>query len=80
MDDIWKKHAIWLLKSEIKEAAIGYSELSEKLRTIGVTQSSGNISRKINNGGFSTAFLIQCLYVLKVNDLDCRFDKVTPKI
>lgn len=58
-----------LLKAELKRRGIGYRELSEKLAAIGLQETERNLANKISRGGFSGAFLIQCLEAIGVKEL-----------
>jgi hypothetical protein len=50
-----------LLKSELKRRGVTYAELVEKLGALGLEETERNIANKISRGGFTAAFLIQCL-------------------
>ncbi len=50
-----------LLKGELKRRGVTYGMLVEKLAAIGVVDSERNLNNKISRGGFSGAFLLQCL-------------------
>ena len=50
-----------LLKGELKRRGLTYAQLVEKLSAIGVQETERNLANKISRGGFSGAFLIQCL-------------------
>ena len=50
-----------LLKAELKRRGLSYRDLAEKLATIGVQETERNLNNKISRGGFSAAFLLQCL-------------------
>ena len=50
-----------LLKGELKRRGVTYGQLVEKLAAIGVVDSERNLNNKISRGGFSGAFLLQCL-------------------
>jgi hypothetical protein len=60
----WKGRAAVLLKREMEEREISYSELAERLGSnrVGVTN-------KINRGAFGTVFLLQCLEAMDVKVL-----------
>ena len=58
-----------LLKSELKRKGITYAQLASKLAEIGVQETERNLNNKISRGGFSAAFLVQCLEVLGVRAL-----------
>lgn len=48
---------------------ISYASLVEKLAAIGVKDSEANLRNKISLGGFTRAFLIQCLIAMGVSSL-----------
>lgn len=50
-----------LLKGELKRRGITYAQLAERLVAIGVTENERNLNNKISRGGFTAAFLLQCL-------------------
>jgi hypothetical protein len=50
-----------LLKGELKRRGVTYAQLAEKLAAIGVQENEWNLNHKISRGGFTAAFLIQCL-------------------
>lgn len=53
-----------LLKGELKRRGMTYARLAEKLAEIGVQENERNINNKISRGGFSAAFMLQCLTAL----------------
>ena len=53
-----------LLKGELKRRGVTYAQLAEKLSAIGVRETDRNLNNKISRGGFTAAFLIQCLEVI----------------
>lgn len=50
-----------LLKGELKRRGITYAQLAEKLAGLGISENERNLNNKISRGGFSAAFLLQCL-------------------
>lgn len=58
-----------LLKGELKRRGITYAQLAEKLAALGVNENERNLNNKIARGGFSAAFLLQCLIAVGVMDL-----------
>lgn len=50
-----------LLKGELKRRGITYAQLATKLADIGVQENERNLNNKISRGGFTAAFLVQCL-------------------
>lgn len=58
-----------LLKGELKRRGITYAQLAEKLATVGVTENERNLNNKISRGGFSAAFMLQCLTAIEASEL-----------
>jgi len=58
-----------LLKAELKRRGITYAGLAEKLSTVGVVENERNLNNKISRGGFTAAFLLQCLAVIGAHSL-----------
>lgn len=58
-----------LLKGELKRRGITYTQLAEKLADIGVKETERNLNNKISRGGFSAAFLLQCLDSIKATEI-----------
>ena len=58
-----------LLKGELKRRGITYAGLAEKLATIGVFENERNLNNKISRGGFTAAFLLQCLTAIEASEL-----------
>ena len=58
-----------LLKGELKRRGITYAGLAEKLAEIGVTENERNLNNKISRGGFTAAFMLQCLEAIGVSDV-----------
>ncbi len=60
----YEAHAKNLLKGELKRRGITYAQLAERLGEIGVSENERNLNNKISRGGFTAAFLLQCLKVI----------------
>lgn len=58
-----------LLKGELKRRGITYAQLAERLAEIGIQENERNLNNKISRGGFSAAFLLECLTAIGVHDL-----------
>jgi hypothetical protein len=53
-----------LLKAELKRKGVTYAQLAEKLAALGVHETERNLNNKISRGGFTAAFLLQCLQAI----------------
>lgn len=48
---------------------VSYAGLVEKLAAIGIRETEANLRNKISRGGFTGAFLIQCLTAMGASSL-----------
>jgi Domain of unknown function (DUF6471) len=53
-----------LLKGELKSRGVTYGQLVEKLAALGVVETERNLNNKISRGGFTAAFMVQCLVAI----------------
>ena len=58
-----------LLKAELKRKGVTYSQLVEKLGSMGISEKEVNIANKLSRGKFSATFLLQCLSAIGAQDL-----------
>lgn len=56
-----------LLRYAMVQKGIGIDELATRLTQMGVQISSGGLANKISRGGFSSAFLLQCMEAMDIN-------------
>ncbi|WP_299653547.1 DUF6471 domain-containing protein [uncultured Jannaschia sp.] len=60
----YEAHAKEIIRKGMRDKSVRVAELAERLRQIGVNISDGGMANKISRGGFSAAFLLQCMDVL----------------
>ncbi len=58
-----------LLKAELKRKGVTYAQLAAKLEEMGIHETERNLNNKISRGGFTAAFLIQCLDAIDANSI-----------
>lgn len=58
-----------LLKAELKRKGVTYAQLAEKLAAMDIHETERNLNNKISRGGFSAAFLLQCLEAISVTEV-----------
>lgn len=58
-----------LLKGELKRRGVTYAQLAEMLSQIGVSETERNLNNKISRGGFTAAFMLQCLAAIGATDI-----------
>ena len=68
-DTEWQARVKGILKGELKRRGMTYAQLAENLSEIGVKENERNLNNKISRGGFSAAFLIQCLESIGCRDM-----------
>ena len=69
MDRDWIAYTKGLLRAEMVKRGINYKGLVEKLAAIGINETEANLRNKISRGGFTGAFLIQCMTAMGVTSL-----------
>ena len=65
----WTARAKALLKAELKRRNVTYKQLAEKLTAMGSPDTERNLSNKISRGGFTAAFLLQCMDAIGAHSL-----------
>jgi hypothetical protein len=69
MERDWVVYTKALLRSEMMRKGVNYKGLVERLGAIGITETEANLRNKISRGGFTGAFLLQCLVAMGVTAL-----------
>ncbi len=65
----WAEHAKRHLKAELKRADVGYAELARRLTEMGLPESEGSVTAKINRGAFPAWFLFAVMRAIGVHTL-----------
>ena len=68
----YEERAKNLLKAELKRRGLGYRDLAEKLTAMGLSETERNIANKISRGGFTAAFMLQCLDAIGASGVSLR--------
>ena len=63
----WANHAKRQLKAELKRADVGYAELARRLTEMGLAESEGSVTVKINRGAFPAWFLFAVMKAIGRN-------------
>lgn len=58
-----------LLKGELKRRGVTYAQLADKLVALGIMETDRNLNNKISRGGFTAAFLLQCLDAIGAGEI-----------
>lgn len=59
-----------LLKAELKRRGVTYADLANRLRAKGIHDTEKNINNKIARGGFTAAFMLQCLEAIDARQVN----------
>lgn len=59
-----------ILRVEMTKRSIGYAELVERLKFVGVEENERNLRNKVARGSISAALFVQCLIALECQALD----------
>lgn len=65
----WADRTKRYLKAELKRAGVGYTELARRLSEMGLPETEGSITVKINRGGFPAWFLLAALHAIGASSL-----------
>jgi Domain of unknown function (DUF6471) len=65
----WEAKARGILRAEMAKQNATYSQLLEKLKSIGVQEDERNLRNKVSRGKFTAAFMLQCLSALNTQVL-----------
>jgi hypothetical protein len=57
----WATRAKRYLKGELKRAGVGYDDLAQKLTEMGLSETEGSITMKINRGAFPAWFFFAAM-------------------
>lgn len=58
-----------LLRGEMRRRGVTTAQLAEKLTAMGIPETERNLNNKISRGGFTGAFLLQCLEAIGAKSL-----------
>ena len=72
--DDWAERAKRYLKAELKRRDVTYEELAERLSAMGIPETEGSITVKINRGTFPAWFLLAGMKA--IGSLQVRIDDV----
>ncbi len=67
--DKWADHAKRHLKAELKRADVGYAELARRLTEMGLPETEGSVTVKINRGAFPAWFLFAVMRAIGLHTL-----------
>jgi len=69
-DPKWATGVSRLIKANMAASGLTYADLSEKLKSLGTSQSPENLRVKINRGNFGAQLFVQLLLVMNKKDIN----------
>lgn len=69
VNEEWASQAKRTLKAELKRADVGYAELARRLTEMGLPETEGSITVKINRGGFPAWFMLAVMKAIGLREL-----------
>ena len=67
--DEWADYAKRHMKAELKRAGVGYVELARRLTEMGIPESEGSVTVKINRGAYPAWFLFAVMRAIGTTSL-----------
>lgn len=67
--DEWADRAKRYLKAELKRADVGYAELARRLTEMGLTETEGSVTVKINRGTYPAWFLFAVMQAIGAREV-----------
>lgn len=67
---------VGIIRGRMAEQGLGYADLEQRLRAIGVEDNERNLRNKVMRGTFSAAFWVQCLAALGVRHVEIVPDRL----
>lgn len=68
----WQTLAKRHIKAELKRAGVGYADLAKRMTEMGLPESEGSITVKINRGAFPAWFLMAAM--MAIGKAEIRLD------
>jgi hypothetical protein len=65
----WADHAKRYMKAELKRADVGYAELARRLTEMGLAETEGSVSVKINRGAYAAWFLFAVMKAIGAKEV-----------
>ena len=59
--DHWQNHTKRHIKAELKRADVGYADLAQRLSEMGLPETEGSVTTKINRGTFPAGFYMAAM-------------------
>ena len=62
--DKWANYSKGQIKAELKRVDVGYAELARRLTEMGLLETEGSVTVKINRGAFPAWFLFAVMHAI----------------
>lgn len=71
----WHEQATGVLKAQLARRNIRYHDLARLLQAVGIEENQNSIASKLSRGTFSFAFFLQCMYALRIDNIELNLEQ-----
>lgn len=74
-EEYWNEQAKSILKAYLARKNMRYHDLALTLQAMGLEENQNSIATKLSRGTFSFAFFLQCMYALRIDNIELNLEQ-----
>jgi len=74
-DNKWREESTRILRSYLVRKNIKYHDLAKVLQSMGLNENANSIANKLSRGTFSFSFFLQCMYALRIDNIELNLEQ-----
>lgn len=74
-DNKWREESTRILRSYLARKNIKYHDLAKVLQSMGLNENANSIANKLSRGTFSFSFFLQCMYALRIDNIELNLEQ-----
>jgi hypothetical protein len=74
-EEYWNEQAKNILKAYLARKNMRYHDLALALQAMGLEENQNSIATKLSRGTFSFAFFLQCMYALRIDNIELNLEQ-----
>lgn len=74
-EEYWNEQAKSILKAYLTRKNMRYHDLALALQAMGLEENQNSIATKLSRGTFSFAFFLQCMYALRIDNIELNLEQ-----
>lgn len=74
-EQYWNEQAKGILKAQLARRNMRYHDLALALQAMGLEENQNSIATKMSRGTFSFAFFLQCMYALRIDNIELNLEQ-----